>query len=318
VSDSKVSIIIPNYNRASLIGETIRSIKKQDYEDWECIIIDDHSTDNSIEVIKQNIKNDDRFRVFKRPFIRPKGANSCRNYGFEVSNGKLINWFDSDDLMTPDHISVLVKLIKDEGLDFAVGDSMNFIDGKGIVGKPYSFKRESSSIEPMNFARQSIGWITGDFLGKRELLRRISFNEKFKTDGDEYNFFLQLLFHSTRGVFSNKVLTYRRMHDENLSNLERNSKSALYHKIMSIKFLTFLDTRAYGVRETSTWFLSGYMQYAYKAARLKKWPPFFTKAFYYISRYMGKRKAIFFFISIFSTRIFNRGYFFLRKAIAKK
>lgn len=318
MKEYKVSIIIPNFNRASLIVETIESIKKQDYKNWECIIVDDHSTDNSIDIIKQNVKNDLRFRIYKRPFNLPKGANACRNYGFEKSKGDYIKWFDSDDLMTANHLSVLIKLIKEGSLDFAVGDSVNFSEGKVIDSKPYNFKRKSSLIHPMNFARQSIGWITGDFLGDRNLLKQISFNEKFKTDGDEYNFFLQLLFHTTRGAFSDEVLTYRRIHNDNLSNRDRDDKAAIHQKIMTIKFLTFLDIKKYKLKEACIWFLSGYMQYAYQTARLKKLPPFFPKAFFYISKYMGISNAFYFFISILSTLIFNRGYFFIRKAIAIK
>lgn len=318
MKDYKVSIIIPNYNRASLIGETIKSIKNQDYKDWECIIVDDHSTDNSIEIIEKYIFNDPRFRIYKRPFNRPKGANSCRNYGFEKSTGEFINWFDSDDLMATSHLSVLIEVIKGRDLHFAVGDSVNFCEDEMIDGKPYNFKRLDSTIQIMNFARQSIGWITGDFLGDRKILSKISFNEKFKTDGDEYNFFLQFLFHTTHGAFSNEVLTYRRIHDENLSNRDRDNKSAIHQKIMTIKFLTFLDIKKYKLKEACIWFLSGYMQYAYQAARYKKLPPFFLKAFCYISKHMGIRNAVYFFISIFSTLIFNRGYFFIRKAIAIK
>ena len=52
MNDSLVSIVIPNYNRANLIGETLDSIIQQTYENWECIIVDDRSTDGSIEIIK--------------------------------------------------------------------------------------------------------------------------------------------------------------------------------------------------------------------------------------------------------------------------
>ena len=56
MNDSLVSIVIPNYNRANLIGETLDSIIQQTYEDWECIIVDDRSTDGSIEIIKNYIE----------------------------------------------------------------------------------------------------------------------------------------------------------------------------------------------------------------------------------------------------------------------
>lgn len=99
-SQPLVSIIIPTYNRASLIRETLDSVLAQTYANWECIIVDDGSNDNTDEVIGEYVKKDSRFQYHKRPETHKPGGNGARNYGFEVSKGEYINWFDSDDLMT--------------------------------------------------------------------------------------------------------------------------------------------------------------------------------------------------------------------------
>jgi len=96
-----VSIIIPTYNRAHLIGETLDSIVAQTYENWECIIVDDGSIDNIEEVVSLYIMVDSRFQYHKRLDVYKPGGNGARNYGFELSKGEYINWFDSDDLMVP-------------------------------------------------------------------------------------------------------------------------------------------------------------------------------------------------------------------------
>ena len=62
-----VSIIIPVFNRESLILETLDSIKHQTYKNWECILIDDGSTDNTIKIINDYVLDDARFKLFKRP-----------------------------------------------------------------------------------------------------------------------------------------------------------------------------------------------------------------------------------------------------------
>ena len=82
-----ISIIIPIFNRASLLSETLDSILAQTYSHWECIIVDDGSTDNTQDVIDRYLKLDSRFRCFSRPSNRPKGANACRNFGYEKSKG---------------------------------------------------------------------------------------------------------------------------------------------------------------------------------------------------------------------------------------
>lgn len=98
----KVSIIVPSYNRADIISETLDSLQNQTFKDWECIIIDDGSTDDTEIVIKKYTESDRRFSFYKRPSTMLKGANSCRNLGLSKSKGSYIKFLDSDDLLTED------------------------------------------------------------------------------------------------------------------------------------------------------------------------------------------------------------------------
>ncbi len=111
-----VSIIIPIYNREDLIEETLQSIRVQSYTDWECIIVDDHSTDNSCTVINGFVERDSRFRFFRRPVELKKGAGSCRNFGFSMASGDFIQFFDSDDIMHPEHLQKKISAIKSNDL----------------------------------------------------------------------------------------------------------------------------------------------------------------------------------------------------------
>lgn len=134
-----LSIIIPTYNRAHLIDKTLSSIQQQTYTNWECIIVDDGSTDNSDEVIGKFVAADNRFRYFKRPESYTKGANSCRNFGFEQSQGEFINWFDSDDLMDKERCELKVGHLSDNKNAHCVISQLQFfqtIDGKKIWSKP--------------------------------------------------------------------------------------------------------------------------------------------------------------------------------------
>lgn len=109
-----VSIIIPTFNRAHCIEETLLSVQVQTYTRWECIIVDDGSDDDTVEVVTAFAKADQRFKILERPEHRPKGANACRNYGFEHSNGEFINWLDSDDLFSPDKLASQVAVLCEE------------------------------------------------------------------------------------------------------------------------------------------------------------------------------------------------------------
>lgn len=99
-----VSILIPIFNREHRIEETLTSLKAQTYTNWECVLVDDGSTDNTWKVLEQLAGSDTRIRCFKRLEDRPKGANACRNIAFEKSRGSLVNWFDSDDILLPNFI----------------------------------------------------------------------------------------------------------------------------------------------------------------------------------------------------------------------
>ena len=109
-----VSIVIPIYNREHLIEETIQSIKAQTYAYWECIIVDDGSTDNTIAVTEVLITNDSRFQLFKRPEHVTKGPSACRNFAISKMQGDYIQFFDSDDIMHPEHLQLKMEVINDK------------------------------------------------------------------------------------------------------------------------------------------------------------------------------------------------------------
>src|SRR5690554_298609 len=96
-----VSIIIPTFNRAHIIEETLDSVLAQTYKNWECIVVDDGSTDDTEEVMAEYMAKDSRFQYHHRPEDRLPGGNAARNYGFEVSKGEYVNWLDSDDILHP-------------------------------------------------------------------------------------------------------------------------------------------------------------------------------------------------------------------------
>ncbi|WP_452224243.1 glycosyltransferase family 2 protein [Lacinutrix chionoecetis] len=111
-----VSIIIPIYNREHLIAETLQSIKNQTYTEWECIIVDDGSTDNTVNVTKAIIKDDNRFQLLLRPKTITKGPSACRNYAFTKARGNHIQFFDSDDIMHPEHLKLKTEAINNNDL----------------------------------------------------------------------------------------------------------------------------------------------------------------------------------------------------------
>lgn len=124
--NSLVSILIPNYNKSLFLRETLESVISQSYENWECIIVDDHSSDNSWEILKEFAKKKNRIKIIKRPSELPKGGNSCRNYAFSKAKGEFIQYFDSDDIMAPNMLVSRVNSLNRNNSDFVVSNGRRF------------------------------------------------------------------------------------------------------------------------------------------------------------------------------------------------
>lgn len=100
--DGLVSIIMPTYNCGKFIGETIESIQKQTYRNWEIVIVDDCSTDDTKEIVSQYIQNDNRIKY--HCLDTNSGAAVARTKSMELANGEYIAFCDSDDLWMPNKL----------------------------------------------------------------------------------------------------------------------------------------------------------------------------------------------------------------------
>ena len=109
-----VSIITPSYNSSKYIRETIKSVLSQSYSNWEMIIIDDCSIDNSIEIIKGYSEKDNRIKLIR--MTKNSGPAIARNKGIEMAKGKYIAFLDADDLWLPQKIEKQIQFMKEKNL----------------------------------------------------------------------------------------------------------------------------------------------------------------------------------------------------------
>ena len=112
-----ISIVIPTYNRAKLLSKILDNVYAQSSREWECIVVDDHSLDNTREVVQKYVQEDKRFRYIVNN--RAKGAQGARNTGILASKYEWICLFDSDDCMYPDYLERMAAVI-DENTDVVV------------------------------------------------------------------------------------------------------------------------------------------------------------------------------------------------------
>ncbi|MBT2578489.1 glycosyltransferase family 2 protein [Bacillus sp. ISL-8] len=112
-----VSIVTPSYNASSFIKETIQSVQSQTYKKWEMIIVDDVSKDNTCELIKEEIKKDDRIRLIE--LEENGGAAIARNTGINCAKGKYIAFLDSDDLWLPEKLEKQLAFMQNNNIAFS-------------------------------------------------------------------------------------------------------------------------------------------------------------------------------------------------------
>ena len=205
-----ISIIIPTYNRAELLKETLDSVLQQAYEQWECIIVDDGSSDNTRQVVENYNKKDTRFKYYERPSNLIKGANACRNYGFKQSKGSLIKWFDSDDIMKPEFLLKQVNyLIKHPELDCCVAYGETFKDSLDatVINKPKSLSNKNALY---HFLKDDLYFITHGPLWRRTFLDKQDLYDETLAKFQDGDFHLRMILKQMNFYFLDESLFYIR------------------------------------------------------------------------------------------------------------
>lgn len=209
-----VSIIIPNYNKAKVIEETLQSVFSQEYNDWECIIIDDQSTDNSVEVIQKYLDKDSRFSLYERTDKRIKGPSTCRNIGIEKAIGKYTVFLDSDDLLANFCLENRVETFhNNQDCDFLVFQMERFTQKPNIHSKK-ALEVLSNENAIDDFLKLRSLWQVTSPIYKTDFIRSIKgFNEELRSYEDLDIAVKAIGYSSKYLLFSNVDSFYR--NDEN-------------------------------------------------------------------------------------------------------
>jgi glycosyltransferase involved in cell wall biosynthesis len=119
-TNPKVSVLIPLYNAELFIARTIESVVKQNYSNYEIIIIDDFSTDSSYQIVQQIALSNSLIKLYTNKI---KGGNNARNYAFSLSSGDYIEWLDADDIILPGKFHNQVKVLEsNKNIDVVYSD----------------------------------------------------------------------------------------------------------------------------------------------------------------------------------------------------
>lgn len=119
----KVSVVMPVYNASRFLKGSVESILNQTLDDLELICVDDGSTDDSLEILNDFAKNDERVKVFALPH---QGGGNARNYGLDKITGKYLFCMDADDILNLNAFEDFYKLCEEKSLDFVVFKAINY------------------------------------------------------------------------------------------------------------------------------------------------------------------------------------------------
>ena len=190
----RVSIIIPVYNKIRYLAATLRQVQTQTFTDYECLLIDDGSTDGSGAVCDEFAAQDARFRVFHIP---NSGVSHARNIGLDAAQGTYITFIDADDGVKLGYLECLIRYIEESGADMVIfGYEKVSADGKvrQVVLPEQSAIMYFSNLLP-DFAQvQMKNGLYGCCVAKifpRHLVQNIRFDEQLKL-AEDFDFYLRL------------------------------------------------------------------------------------------------------------------------------
>ena len=217
-SKPDISIIMPAYNAADYIEIAVQSVKNQNVENWELLIIDDGSTDATVEIVKGLAALDKRIKLLKNP---KKGVSTARNMGIEKAAGQFIGFLDADDSYLDGALSARLRALnKNKGLALVHGPT-HFIDQAGLdlgwilqLRRTLSFKDMSGNPAHLN-----------SILGRNFLIKKFRFEENV-TNGEDWWFLARILRSGAKSDFVPDGGATYRIHGDStvLKNMNRHEE----------------------------------------------------------------------------------------------
>ena len=220
-SKTLISIIVPIYKVEKYLRQCLDSIQNQTYQNFECLLINDGSPDNSADICKEYVDKDARFHYFEK---ENGGLASARNLGIKYSKGKYITFIDSDDWVESDYLEVLHSKIKEYNTDFVISSYKKFdmdedcfylhIWDQDYYEKTWTSQELLTQLPNLeNYdGSYTVSW---GKLFKRSLCDEILFNEQRKF-GEDFECSFKLYLSMTSCLYIHKALYNYRLHSESM------------------------------------------------------------------------------------------------------
>lgn len=245
-----VSIITPSYNSRKFIRECVDSVLSQTYQNWEMIIVDDKSKDDSVEFIKNLIKNDDRIKLIS--LEKNVGAAMARNEALEVASGKYIAFLDSDDIWLPNKLDKQLKFMQENDSAFTFS---SYIPISEDGSQEYSIIKVPDEIDYVGYCKNTIIGCLTVIIDKE---KTGDFRMPDVRSSHDMALWLLIMKRGFKAYGLNEVLAkYRLVSTSNTSKKWKAAKEVwdVYRKVENISFIK------------SSWY---FINYAFNAIRKRK------------------------------------------------
>lgn len=214
----KISIIVPVYNREDFLDFTIKSVLSQTYSNWELILVDDGSTDNSVEICKKYEKIDSRVKLLFRDQSL-KGASVCRNIGLQFSSSSWVMFLDSDDLLAPWCLQQRVnKIIKNVDCDFLVFPMLLF---KHEITDMLILQNVNTDENPLDrFLKRENVWLMSSVIWSKKFLLSIGGFSESLLSFQDWELNIRALLKTENYIFFDQAVpdNFYRQHSNTISN----------------------------------------------------------------------------------------------------
>lgn len=209
--DTLVSVIIPNYNYSKYISYTIESVLKQSHSKLECIVVDDGSTDNSVEIIKKYEAADNRVKLVSKT---NGGLSSARNEGIKNAKGQLIAFLDSDDLWSENKLKNQLEVFQqDSNIDIVYSNCVNFNENGEEVSTDHVFEPYT----PLKFIEtNSMPGCSSSFTIKMQLIDKAGLFDHDLRGSEDHDFLFRCALAGGKFAYCNKVDVKIRKHSTSM------------------------------------------------------------------------------------------------------
>ncbi|UCS91821.1 glycosyltransferase family 2 protein [Echinicola marina] len=222
---NKISIIIPTYNYGFVLSQTLESVLEQTHQNWECIIVDDGSTDNTEEIVNKYLSKEKRFLYHKQ---QNSGVSAARNKGIKLASGDFLQFLDGDDLISPEKLSLQIRHFESNpDIDISYTNNFYFRDHQPetlsydseMNNKEWMYKLQGRGIETVKaMLHHNISVISSPLLKASILKKEVQFPDSVALLED-WIFWSRLGFANCSFHYLNhpKAYTSNRLHPTSVS-----------------------------------------------------------------------------------------------------